>query len=645
MKSSAYWKQRFEDLDKSLLSMGDRYYYDEVEKQFRLATREIEKEISVWYKRLAANNDISMADAKALLAGKDLQEFRWSVEDYIKHGKEYGISGKWAKELENASARVHITQLDALKLQMQQQLEVLYGNQVDGLDQKLKDIYSEGFYKTAYEVDKGIGVGSQLRQLDDNRLASVVSKPWCSDGKIFSDRLWRDKDALNSTLQREFSQAVIRGDGLDKVVQNVTKRMDVATSSAARLVATESAFFATASQRDCFSMLGVQQYQFVATLDDRTSDTCQDMDGKVYDMKDLSPGTNAPPMHCWCRSCIVPYFGDNKGTRAARGVNGKTEQVPADMTYPEWKKSFITDEPVPQTMPDPVNKRGQTISFDFKKNDDKFRQSEPIIKSLASEYDTNLEKVTVGAVNGAGDVDMSGATMRLNSNSPDVAIHEFAHTIANSSATKFGVQHDEAFWKEIKRIMHKYMRDVENDTSRWISAYEHSSHKVDEFFAEAFTHAQAPKMGIKLPGKYGSDHTWSDQVLATVDKYFGKDKAGGTAPPSAIIKPSDAHEFKVKGFLSKQKLNNHWSKHGTEYPKMTKDEYLQAAVTLLGKPVNDDVLGHVTADGLVVRYDTKTNDFAKGSPDRGVRTMYKPEDGKAYYDKQREEDLAHGGKA
>ena len=54
MKSAAYWKQRFEDLDKSLLSMGDQYYYDEVEKQFRLATREIEKEISIWYKRLEA---------------------------------------------------------------------------------------------------------------------------------------------------------------------------------------------------------------------------------------------------------------------------------------------------------------------------------------------------------------------------------------------------------------------------------------------------------------------------------------------------------------------------------------------------------------------------------------------------------------
>ena len=420
--------------------------------------------------------------------------------------------------------------------------------------------------------------------------------------------------------------------------------MDVATSSAARLVATESAFFATASQRDCFSVLGVQQYQFVATLDDRTSDTCQDMDGKVYDMKDLSPGTNAPPMHCWCRSCIIPYFGDNKGTRAARNEKGKTEQVPGDMTYPEWKNKFVANETTVPTA-EAVNKQGQKIIFDFKESGNKFKKSETVIQALASEYNTNLEKVTVGAQKGAGDVDMSGSTMRLSSTSPGIAVHEFAHTIANSSATKFGVQHDEEFWKEIKQIQRKYMKSVGDDTSRWISSYEHGSRKVDEFFAEAFTQAKAEKLGIKLTDKYGKDHIWSDQVLATVDKYFGKDKAGGAAPPSAIIKPSDAHEFKVKGFPSKQKLNNHWSKHGTEYPKMTKDEYLQAAVTLLGKPVNDDVLGHVTADGLVVRYDTKTNDFAKGSPDRGVRTMYKPEDGKAYYDKQREEDLAHGGKA
>ena len=67
MKTSDYWQQRFEQLSESLLNTGERYYYEEVEKQFRLAARELEKEISMWYKRLALNNDISMMEAKKLL--------------------------------------------------------------------------------------------------------------------------------------------------------------------------------------------------------------------------------------------------------------------------------------------------------------------------------------------------------------------------------------------------------------------------------------------------------------------------------------------------------------------------------------------------------------------------------------------------
>ena len=43
-------------------------------------------------------------------------------------------SGAWMKELENASARVHISRLDALKIQLQQQAELLYSNQLDYLD-------------------------------------------------------------------------------------------------------------------------------------------------------------------------------------------------------------------------------------------------------------------------------------------------------------------------------------------------------------------------------------------------------------------------------------------------------------------------------------------------------------------------------
>lgn len=345
MKSSAYWQRRFEELEAALLEKGERYNADEVERQFHLTMAEIEKEIARWYQRLGDNNEISAADARKLLSRDELKEFHWTVDEYIKRGRESNYTDKWKKQLENASAKVHITRFEAMKLQLQQQLEVLYGNQVDGLDKLMKDIYTEGFRRSAFTIDTGVGVHYNLATTNPQRIDTIVNQPWAPDKKNFSDRLWRDKDKLASTLQQEMQNAVSRGDKLDTAVKNIAKRMNAAKSSAARLVMTESAFISGKAQRDCFAELGVEEYEFVATLDRKTSEICREHDGKVYKVKDYKPGTNAPPMHCWCRSCIVPYFGDDEGIsgeRAARDPDtGKRVMVPADMTYPEWEKKYV----------------------------------------------------------------------------------------------------------------------------------------------------------------------------------------------------------------------------------------------------------------------------------------------------------------
>ena len=192
----------------------------------------------------------------------------------------------------------------------------------------------------------GVGlVDYNLAATDPWRIDTIVKNPWAADNKNFSDRLWRDKDKLVSTLQQEMQNAVARGDKLDAAVKNIARRMNAAKSSVARLVMTESAFISGKAQRDCFADLDVEEYEFVATLDRKTSETCRAHDGKVYKVKDYKPGTNAPPMHCWCRSCIVPYFGDDEGIsgkRAARDPDtGKRVMVPADMTYPEWEKKYV----------------------------------------------------------------------------------------------------------------------------------------------------------------------------------------------------------------------------------------------------------------------------------------------------------------
>lgn len=340
--SRNYWKERFKLLNEILLSKGDAYLLS-LDSEYKKATAAIEKDIATWYQRLANNNEISYIEAKKLLNTNELEEFRWTVEEYIKRGKENAIDQRWMKELENSSTRVHISRLEALKMQIQQQVEILYGNQLDEMDHIAREVYSEGFLRSAFEIQKGIGVGWNFVAPDIAKIDKVIAKPWAADGINFSDRIWKDKVKLVNELHTHLSQMAIRGDAPDKAIKDISKKFNVSKMRAGTLVMTESAFFAAASQDDCFTELDVERYEVVETLDNLTCSTCGDMDGQVFPLSDSEVGSTAPPFHPRCRGCKAPYFDDDEGTRIARGEDGKTYEVPSTMKYSEWKEKYVTN--------------------------------------------------------------------------------------------------------------------------------------------------------------------------------------------------------------------------------------------------------------------------------------------------------------
>ena len=318
-----------------------------IQEQFDKSAKVINEKINAWYQRYAENNNMSMLDAKKSLNAKELKELKWDVEEYIKKGKENAFSGEWVKELENASARAHISRLEALELQCRQQAEVAFGNLNDEVSKHIKDVYKESYYRTAYEIQKGVGVGSNFAALNDRLIEKVVNKPWLADGKNFSDRIWGNKTQLINQLHTSLSQMCITGAGPDKAISQIASKMNVSKVNAGRLVMTESAYFSSAAQKECFKELDVEKYEIVATLDGHTSDICQEMDGKVFKMSEYEEGVTAPPFHVNCRSCTAPYFDDEwggKGERAARNEDGDTYYVPADMTYGEWKESLKNND-------------------------------------------------------------------------------------------------------------------------------------------------------------------------------------------------------------------------------------------------------------------------------------------------------------
>lgn len=342
--SKKYWQDRFIEEEERLNKIaGDEFRRQQLE--YERAIARMNKDIEVWYNRIAKNNDVSLAEAKKMLNDKELKEFRWTLDEYIKYGKENGIDKNWNKELENASARVHIERLEAMKLQVRGEIEKLYNGRESGFESYLKNLYKDQYNRTAFQIAKGTGVGTNIYSLNDKLVNTVIKKPWAPDGKNFSDRIWEDKDKLINTLHTEMTQAFIRGDNLEKLTDKIAEKMKVSKANASRLVYTESAAYSSKARLKSYQDLGVEKYEIVATLDNRTSDICQDMDGKVFDLKDYEVGVTANPFHVRCRTTTAPYFDDMEGERAARNeATGETEYVPANMKYSEWKEKYLSNK-------------------------------------------------------------------------------------------------------------------------------------------------------------------------------------------------------------------------------------------------------------------------------------------------------------
>lgn len=343
MNNTEYWKLRFEQLEQAQNQKGVKAYAD-IERQYKEAQKQLEGQIARWYQRFATNNGISLAEARQYLKGADLKEFKWDVQEYIKYGQDNALNSGWMKELENASAKYHISKLEALKVQTQHSLEVMYAKQFGTMHGALSDAFESGYYHTAYELQHGFNVGWDIAGLDQAQIEKVLAKPWAADGYNFSERIWGNKNKLISEVHNELSRNIMLGADPQKAIDSLAKKMNTSKNNAGRLVMTEEAYFSSAAQKDCFESLGVEQYEIVATLDSHTSDICRSLDGKHFPMKDYQPGVTAPPFHVYCRSTTVPYFDEqfDIGERAARDEEtGKTYYIPDDMNYQEWKETFV----------------------------------------------------------------------------------------------------------------------------------------------------------------------------------------------------------------------------------------------------------------------------------------------------------------
>lgn len=294
-----YWEERAKEIIEEE-TLSDKEISDEIERIVNEMIDDIEKEIAKFYARYATSEGISMSEARKKVDAFDVVKFANQAKQYVDTRDFSDVANK---ELRAYNTKMYVSREKMLKAQIGLLVTYTYAK----LESQMHN-YMESAYYRALKQQAGI-LGDTL-QVATTDVKAIVLAPFQNSN--WSRRLWRDMRKTRIQVQRAVTHVIIRGRHPYEFVKELRKESGNSTYEIRRLLITETARVQTiATKQHMLENQGPDaEYKYVAKLDGKTTKTCRGLNGKVFKVKDMKPGVNAPPMHPFCRSSVVPYVGD-----------------------------------------------------------------------------------------------------------------------------------------------------------------------------------------------------------------------------------------------------------------------------------------------------------------------------------------------
>lgn len=497
-----YWEKR-EQKQRELYMMEEAQQQRELEKIYAEMYRHAEDEINRFYGKYADAEGIDIAEAKKRVTQADIEAYEALAKEYVKN-KDFSDRANAEMRLYNATMKIN--RLEMLKAR----IGVYLVAGVNDIDQYYEKVITD---RTRQEIERQAGILGETVSVADTtkRAENIVNASFFN--ATYSERIWSHQDRLRSMINIELQKGLIAGIGSRQMASNIRKEYDVSLADAHRLMVTELRRVQTDVAMDSYKASGVEKYVYMA-VNPRACPICREIDGNVYNVADAEPAKNAPPMHPRCHCTTAPYVDESEYDMWLEWLNkGGTTSEWNTMSDAE-KRSWFNNRQMPMQEP---QTKGNSIEF----SDSISEPQKDVIRRLNDEYENHTTRVVSGAHKSAGSASLDG-TIHISSKNIYTAIHEFAHEIATEYRTKVGLgfAQDKDFWKEVKKVQRRYLKETEGNPSKWISTYEHSSRDVSEFMAEAFAQQKLLEYGMPLPDKYGTDTTYSRAVLELINKYY-----------------------------------------------------------------------------------------------------------------------------
>lgn len=172
-----------------------------------------------------------------------------------------------------------------------------------------KDVI-ENTYKNISDYLGSIKTDASFSMLKTEAIQDLLSIKWL--GENYSTRVWKNTNLLANKMTNILLDGLVTGKSISNMSEQINKVMKAGSFNCERLIRTETNFFQNRTSLKAYKDYGIEKYEYLAKIDERTSPICNKLNGQIFDIDKAKVGINYPPMHPFCRSTTIAYFDEEK---------------------------------------------------------------------------------------------------------------------------------------------------------------------------------------------------------------------------------------------------------------------------------------------------------------------------------------------
>lgn len=302
MKSQDYFIKREKAWQEQQIK-DDKKRMNEIKKRLQYAQDAIQKEIDAQWDSFSNGQKITRSEAMKRASEMDVKAFARKAKKYV---KEKDFSPTANKELKLYNLTMRVNRLELLKANIGLELIATF----DDLDKYFSNELTKAGLK---ELQRQAGILDMTISKSDygKRVEQVLNSSFRAEGfATFSDNLWMYQAELKADLDKLLVRSVTMGRNPKQLAPELAKYLtqegkENAKFNVQRLMVTETTRVQTGIQEQSYRDADIDQYVYIA--EPTACRYCLPLNGKVFDLKDMSPGVNCAPMHPFCRCSTAPY--------------------------------------------------------------------------------------------------------------------------------------------------------------------------------------------------------------------------------------------------------------------------------------------------------------------------------------------------